>query len=216
MELFERIGRIVRAKTDGILGDLENDPRVIDETIIDAKKELAALKATAAPVYAAEKKAKADLTEYEEKAEAYMKAAEQAVLADHDEDAQEALNKSASYTEKAEKQKSVVEQQVASAKALRAKINKLVENIKDMEDTAAIVKSNMANEKAAKTSAKLTGESATGAFDRIAQRSAQKRAEAEALAEMDDEEDDGDDLLAKYGAGKQNTSLAELKARLGK
>lgn len=41
MEILDRISRIVRAKADGVLGQFENDPSVVDQTIVDAKKELA-------------------------------------------------------------------------------------------------------------------------------------------------------------------------------
>ena len=206
----------MRAKADGLLSQFENDPAVIDQTIIDAKKELAKLKATAAPVYAAEKKAKEDLEEYEQKAKAYMSAAEKAVMADNDADAQEALDRSAEYDKKAKRQAEVLATQSASVKALRQKINKMVSDIDEMEDAAAIIKADMANEKAARASATLTSENAKGTFDRIGARAAARRAEAEALADMDEDTDDGSDLLDKYGASNTSTSLAELKARLGK
>lgn len=215
MEIVDRISRIIRAKTDGVLSQFEADPSVVDQTIVDAKKELARLKATAAPIYAAEKKAKEDLAEYQQKAKSYMSVAEKAVLADNDADAQEALNKSAEYEKKAKRQKGVVASQVSSANALRKKIDKMIDDISEMEDAAALIKADIANAKAAKASATLTSESSKGTFERIGARAAAKRAEAEALADMDAEPEE-DDLLDKYGASEGAVSLADLKARLGK
>lgn len=215
MEILDRISRIVRAKADGVLGQFENDPSVVDQTIVDAKKELAQLKATAAPIYAAEKKAKEELAEYQQKAKSYMSVAEKAVMADNDADAQEALNKSAEYEKKAKRQEGVVASQVTSANALRKKIDKMIDDISEMEDAAALIKADIANAKAAKASATLTSESSKGTFERIGARAAAKRAEAEALADMD-AEPEKDDLLDKYGASEGAVSLADLKARLGK
>lgn len=182
---------------------------------MDAKKELAQLKATAAPIYAAEKKAKEELAEYQQKAKSYMSVAEKAVMADNDADAQEALNKSAEYEKKAKRQEGVVASQVTSANALRKKIDKMIDDISEMEDAAALIKADIANAKAAKASATLTSESSKGTFERIGARAAAKRAEAEALADMDTEPEK-DDLLDKYGASEGAVSLADLKARLGK
>ena len=145
-----------------------------------------------------------------------MSAAEKAVLADNDADAQEALDRSAEYDKKAKRQAEVLATQSASVKALRQKINKMVSDIDEMEDAAAIIKADMANEKAARASVTLTSENAKGTFDRIGERAAARRAEAEALADMDEDTDDGSDLLDKYGTSNTSTSLAELKARLGK
>ncbi len=215
MEILDRISRIVRSKADGVLGQFENDPSVVDQTIVDAKKELAQLIATAAPIYAAEKKAKEELAEYQQKAKSYMSVAEKAVMADNDADAQEALNKSAEYEKKAKRQEGVVASQVTSANALRKKIDKMIDDISEMEDAAALIKADIANAKAAKASATLTSESSKGTFERIGARAAAKRAEAEALADMDTEPEK-DDLLDKYGASEGAVSLADLKARLGK
>lgn len=198
-----------------MLGQFENDPSVVDQTIVDAKKELAQLKATAAPIYAAEKKAKEELAEYQQKAKSYMSVAEKAVMADNDADAQEALNKSAEHEKKAKRQEGVVASQVTSANALRKKIDKMIDDISEMEDAAALIKADIANAKAAKASATLTSESSKGTFERIGARAAAKRAEAEALADMDTEPEK-DDLLDKYGASEGAVSLADLKARLGK
>lgn len=144
-----------------------------------------------------------------------MSVAEKAVMADNDADAQEALNKSAEYEKKAKRQEGVVASQVTSANALRKKIDKMIDDISEMEDAAALIKADIANAKAAKASATLTSESSKGTFERIGARAAAKRAEAEALADMDTEPEK-DDLLDKYGASEGAVSLADLKARLGK
>lgn len=155
------------------------------------------------------------LAEYQQKAKSYMSVAEKAVMADNDADAQEALNKSAEYEKKAKRQEGVVASQVTSANALRKKIDKMIDDISEMEDAAALIKADIANAKAAKASATLTSESSKGTFERIGARAAAKRAEAEALADMDTEPEK-DDLLDKYGASEGAVSLADLKARLGK
>ena len=103
---------------------------------------------------------------------------------------------------------------MTSANALRKKIDKMIDDISEMEDAAALIKADIANAKAAKASATLTSESSKGTFERIGARAA-KRAEAEALADMDTEPEK-DDLLDKYGASEGAVSLADLKARLGK
>lgn len=214
-DIFDRVARIVKAKTSGVLDKFENDPAVIDQTIIDAKKELAELKGVAAPVFKAAQNAEEEIAHLQDKAARYMSAAEEAARQGDDGAAQELLEKNAAYLDKAEKQKGIAAQQKESADALRKKINILVSGINDMEDVAELAKANIANEKAAKASVKITGEGATRAFDRIASKAAERRATAEALMEDIGSKDGDDPLLAKYGGSSNKTSLEELKAKMG-
>lgn len=66
MGLFDRIAFITRSKANALLDDLEDPVQAINQTIEDASREYAQVKAAAAQVIAGETQAKNTLKEYED------------------------------------------------------------------------------------------------------------------------------------------------------
>lgn len=225
--LFDRISLIVRSKTSALVEKFEDPAEVIDQVIVDAKKDYSKCKAESGPVLANEKKAKETLQEYRDAVDKWNRIAEAAVMdggKDADADATRALENAAEYEAKVVAQEKRYEEARKDADALRKKLNDMAEQIREMEAKSAEIKADMANAKAAETTAKVSGKIGSNSFaefDRLAEKAANRRREAEALNEFDDNpaESADRDLEAKYsGAGTSpvSDSLAELKNRLGK
>ena len=214
MGLFDRIAFITRSKANALLDDLEDPVQAINQTIEDATKEYAQVKAAAAQVIAGETRAKNTLREYEDKLAAYNKAAEGAVLAGDDASAYETLVNT---------WKVIVANATKDADAMRNKLNDMARDINEMKAKAGEIKADLANAEASKAVSKVqkvSGESAFSRFDKLAEKAERERAEAEAMASLDQPiQDAGDDVLNRYangGGGATSAKLAELKARLGK
>lgn len=216
MGLFDRIAFITRSKANALLDDLEDPVQAINQTIEDATKEYAQVKAAAAQVIAGETRAKNTLREYEDKLAAYNKAAENAVLAGDDASATIALDKTTEYETLVNTWKVIVANATKDADAMRNKLNDMARDINE-------IKADLANAEASKAVSKVqkvSGESAFSRFDKLAEKAERERAEAEAMASLDQPiPDAGDDVLNRYangGGGVTSAKLAELKARLGK
>lgn len=216
MGLFDRIAFITRSKANALLDDLEDPVQAINQTIEDATKEYAQVKAAAAQVIAGETRAKNTLREYEDKLAAYNKAAENAVLAGDDASATIALDKATEYETLVNTWKVIVANATKDADAMRNKLNDMARDINE-------IKADLANAEASKAVSKVqkvSGESAFSRFDKLAEKAERERAEAEAMASLDQPiPDAGDDVLNRYangGGGATSAKLAELKARLGK
>lgn len=216
MGLFDRIAFITRSKANALLDDLEDPVQAINQTIEDATKEYAQVKAAAAQVIAGETRAKNTLREYEDKLAAYNKAAENAVLAGDDASATIALDKATEYETLVNTWRVIVANATKDADAMRNKLNDMARDINE-------IKADLANAEASKAVSKVqkvSGESAFSRFDKLAEKAERERAEAEAMASLDQPiPDAGDDVLNRYangGGGATSAKLAELKARLGK
>lgn len=223
MGLFDRIAFITRSKANALLDDLEDPVQAINQTIEDATKEYAQVKAAAAQVIVGETRAKNTLREYEDKLAAYNKAAEGAVLAGDDASATIALDKATEYETLVNTWKVIVANATKDADAMRNKLNDMARDINEMKAKAGEIKADLANAEASKAVSKVqkvSGESAFSRFDKLAEKAERERAEAEAMASLDQPiQDAGDDVLNRYangGGGATSAKLAELKARLGK
>lgn len=223
MGLFDRIAFITRSKANALLDDLEDPVQAINQTIEDATKEYAQVKAAAAQVIAVETRAKNTLRGYEDKLAAYNKAAENAVLAGDDASATIALDKATEYETLVNAWKVKVANATKDADAMRNKLNDMARDINEMKAKAGEIKADLANAEASKAVSKvqkISGESAFSRFDKLAEKAERERAEAEAMASLDQPiPDAGDDVLNRYangGGGATSAKLAELKARLGK
>lgn len=223
MGLFDRIAFITRSKANALLDDLEDPVQAINQTIEDATKEYAQVKAAAAQVIVGETRAKNTLREYEDKLAAYNKAAESAVLAGDDASATIALDKATEYVTLVNTWKVIVANATKDADAMRNKLNDMARDINEMKAKAGEIKADLANAEASKAVSKvqkISGESAFSRFDKLAEKTERERAEAEAMASLDQPiPDAGDDVLNRYangGGGATSAKLAELKARLGK
>lgn len=223
MGLFDRIAFITRSKANALLDDLEDPVESINQTIEDATKEYAQVKASAAQVIASETQAKNTLKEYEEKVAAYNRAAENAVAAGDDSSAVIALDKVAEYEALVAKWQTKVTNATKDADAMRNKLNDMARDINDMKAKASEIKADLANAEASRAVAKVqknAGESAISRFDKLAERAERERAEAEAMASLDSPiPDAGDDVLNKYANGSSAATaerLAALKAKMGK
>ena len=220
MGLFDRIAFITRSKANALLDDLEDPVQAINQTIEDATREYAQVKAAAAQVIAGETQAKNTLKEYEDKLAAYNKAAENAVLAGDDASATIALDKATEYETLVNTWKVKVANATKDADAMRNKLNGMARDINEMKAKASEIKADLAEaSKAVSKVQKVSGESAFSRFDKLAEKAERERAEAEAMASLDQPiPDAGDDVLNKYanGGGATSAKLAELKARLGK
>ena len=220
--LFERISLICRSKANALIEKFENPAELIDQTIIDAKKEYAESVKASTDVFTAEKKALADLQALQDEKAKYDLVAERAVIAGNDDDARQALTKAADLETRITNAENRYLVAHKNGDELRNKLAQLKDGIADMEQRAQEIKANMAIAEATKKTSKISGTinaSAFATFDRLAEKAQKERMAAEAISEYESDamKSEDADLLKKYAAGATSQSvedkLAALKAK---
>ncbi|MGI5947505.1 MAG: PspA/IM30 family protein [Lachnospiraceae bacterium] len=222
--IFERIATITKANVNELLDRFEDPEKLVDQTIADAKVELAKTKKDSLSVLANEKLVKGQMDEAAAKADEWHKIAAKALTAGNEEDARKALQTEERYRSEAEAGKATYLAAKTSADKIREKLREMEDEIRDMEQKAAQIKAKAVTAKAIQATEKISSRGidrgAFDAFDRMEEKANKKLAEAETLEDLNQDAsgEEEEDLRKKYaGSGQADTddALAKLKAELG-
>ena len=220
--IFERIATITKANVNELLDRFEDPEKLVDQTIADAKVELAKTKKESLSVLANEKLVKGQMDEASLKADEWHGIAAKALKAGNEEDARKALQMETKYRSEAETGKATYLAAKASADKIREKLQEMEKEIVDMEQKAAQIKAKAVTAKAIQATEKISSKGinrgAFEAFDRMEEKANKRLAEAEALEDLNHAGEEEEDLMKKYsGSGNAETddALAKLKAELG-
>ena len=221
MGIITRFADIMKSNINALLDKAEDPAKMVDQYLVDLRENLADVKKETAGVIAAEAKAKRAVDEAKEKVEKAALSAQNALKAG-DEDAARKL-----IAEKQRHETSLADREKAYALAhenadkMRQMYDKLVEDIRELEDRKANIKAKSAAAKAQSKINDLTsGIDSTDsleAFDRMEAKADEAFDKAMAEAELNVEKDDVDDLVEKYSSSSASVDdeLAKMKAELG-
>lgn len=224
MGILDRLSTILKSNVNAILDKCEDPAKMVDQLLLDYRKQLAEVKANTAEVMAVEKNAKRLLDECDSNITKYKTAAQNAVMSGADDDARKLLTKKQGF----ETQRVGLEQnyEVAhkNAEDMRAAHDKLVTDIEYLEGQKDVVKAKMATAKAQSAVNKaMTGmksEVSTSAFERMMAKADRELDKAQAEAALNAGDTSAEDLAAKYNSGTGGASvddeLARMKAELNK
>lgn len=223
MDTLGRIPKILEANINAILDKCEDPAKMIDQLLIDYKRDLADVKRDTAAVMADVKLAEKKLADCDESIARKQKAAENALKAGNEGDARTLLaaKQSLEVTRESLLQNLSVAQK--NAEMMQEGYNKLVRNIDELEQRKDAAKAKIslarAQEQINSTAAKANSTVNMDAFNKYEQKAERMLAEANATAELDAQAVSVEDLTDKYTSGSDNASvddeLAALKAKLG-
>lgn len=223
LDTLGRIPKILEANINALLDKCEDPAKMIDQLLVDYKRDLADVKADTVEVMANLKLAEKRLAECDEKIAKKQKAAENALRAGNEGDARTIL----ASKQKLEAQRTSLAENVSVCKQnvtlMKDGYNKLVQNIEDLEQRKDAAKAKISLAKAQEgisKTASLAGSTKTlDAFAKYEEEAERRLAEATAGAELDAQTATAEDLTDKYAGGEDNSSvddeLAQLKASLG-
>ena len=222
MSILKRFSDIMRSNVNALLDKAEDPAKMVDQYLLDARKDLAECKEETAGIMAAEKQAKRALEDCEADIAKYDAAARKAVKAGNDNDARELLTSKQRLEGQLPQLQKNYEAAHASAENMRQMYDKLVRDISDLEARKATVKGTVAAAKAQEAANRIGSHSKYGAeasdgLSRMEQKAKERLDKATAKAELDDSMDRSADLLDKYGsagASSVDDELAKLKAEL--
>lgn len=195
---------------------------MIDQRLRDVREEFAQVQKETAGVMASETAAKRAYDQCVDDINKYNAGAIAAVQAGNDDDARKLLERKKALETKCISLKQSYDSAKQSAEQMRALHDKLVTDIKLLEDRAAALKGKLA---AAKTqehinsvTAKVGSKTAGDSFDSMEKRIDARLDKASAAATLASS-DSTDDLLKKYSgspvSGSVEDELAKIKASLG-
>lgn len=220
MGVFDRLGTLLKANANKALDVLEGDGEaVMEQELIDAKKEFAQLKQSTAQVIADYNRYQSEYDTHVEKAEKLHSAAAKQLQAGNEDASRELLAAENEERKEAQKLESTVASMKQKAETCKQRLKQYQNQIEQAE---IIYRETKANNRVAKATSKVAeGALDAGALDKFNRHAEKARARfeaAEAMADVNAALDDGtgaDDLLEKYGTSPEDDSLEALKKELG-
>lgn len=224
MGMLDRFKDIMSSNVNAMLDKMENPEKMIDQYLINAKKDLAMVRKETAGVMAAEKNAKDKVDRLNKEITDLTEFAKKALQAGNRDDASKLVAKKQKLEAQVPDYTSVHEAAQLNANQMKEMHNKLVEDISTMEQRKDILKGKVAAAKARETVNKMGANSSkhtvtTGKMsdmeNKINQRFNAAMAESELL---NDQTDETEDLMNKYKSGTNasvDSELDELEIALG-
>ena len=225
MGILTRFKDIMSANVNALLDKAEDPAKMIDQTLLNLRKDLAQVKKETAAVMADAKNARRKVTECENQIADYKTTAEKALRAGNEGDARTLLEAKKREEEKLVTLQKTCEMAEKNADNMQAMHDKLVRDIENIESKRDSIKAKMATAKAQKHMNQVLsgGDKAAAsidAFERYEAKADKMLDEAAAMTELNKTADDNtaDSLLDKYkngGSADVNDELEKMKKELG-
>ncbi|MCM1235049.1 MAG: PspA/IM30 family protein [Ruminococcus flavefaciens] len=216
--IFDRMSMIVKSNVNELIDKFEDPEKIVDQSIIEAKEELAKVKKSSLPTLANEEMVKKQLDAEQKEVARWHGIAAAALKAGNEADAAKALEEEGRHKSKAESLGTSYEAARKAADALREQISLMEKEIAQMQDKAAQIKATAATAKATKAAAQVTSRTANrGGFDafaRMEEKANRQLAEAEALKGLESggRDTEAEDLAKKYSAGGSASTADAMEA----
>lgn len=223
MDTLGRIPKILESNVNALLDGLEDPEKMMDQMLVDYKRNLADVKKDTASVMADLKLAEKKLKECDEDIARKTAAAENALKAGQEEDAAKLIE----AKQKAEVTRASLQENLdtcsKNAKMMQDGYNKLVSDIETLEQRRDAAKAKLSlakgQKKLASTADKAFNNKTSETFAKYEAKAEKELAQANAAAELDAQCATTDDLTNKYASGANSTSVADemaaMKAKLG-
>lgn len=223
MGISERFKNITSANINALLDKAEDPAKMIDQTLLNLRKDLAEVKKETASVMADEKNAKRKLDECQSKIEDYRHAAENALKSGCEDDARKLLSAKKAEENRFSALQSTYDMAAANAEKMRQMHDKLVNDIESLETRRDSIKAKTAAAKAQKHMNKVFsgGDKAAAsmdAFNKYEAKADKMLDEAEAMTELNGSDNSTDALLGKYSKPANDDvddELEKMKKELG-
>jgi phage shock protein A len=223
IETLGRIPKILEANVNAILDKCEDPAKMIDQMLVDYKRNLADVKRDTAAVMAEVELSRKRLEDCDADIARKQKAAENALKAGAEEDARKLIQQKQTLEQTRSSLADTYNLNNANAEQMKAAYNKLVSDIENLEARRDATKAKLSAAKAQnsvnKTVAKAGAMNATEAFSKYEDKANKAFAQAQATAQLDAASTSADELTLKYAGGSGNASvddeIAAMKASLG-
>lgn len=222
MSIISRFSSIMKANINALLDKCEDPAKMVDQMLLDLRKDLAEVKSDTAGVMADAKRAKREVDECQANIDKYMRAAQNALKAGNEDDAKKLLEKKQSYDQALVSLTQTYELAQANSDKMQQMHDKLVGDIESLEARKDAIKAKVASAKAQdKINKMMSGgknaQASIAAFERMEDRADKMLDAAQAEADLNAGASSASDLADKYTSGGPSVDdeLAELKRSMG-
>lgn len=224
MGILSRFKDIMSANINALLDKAEDPEKMIDQCLRNLKEDLGKVKSETATIMAEESRAKRELDECNKEIEKMQSFAIKALEHGNEDDARKFLEQKASLASKQSGLQQTYDLAHQNADNMKAMHDKLVGDIKELENRKDMIKGKLAVAKTQERINKMTdsvssANNSMASFAKYEEMANKKLDAANAMAELNRSEstDSIKDLTAKYTQGSDvDDELAALKASLGK
>lgn len=221
MSILQRFSDIMRSNVNALLDKCEDPAKMVDQTLLDLRRNLADVKKETASVMAVEKNARRLVDECRGKIQKYESAAKNALRAGCEEDARTLLSKKQEFEGQLPDLEANLQAAAKNADQLKQMHDKLVQDIESLEGRKAAVKAKVSTAKAQQTVNKamagMNSAASVSAFERMEAKANRMLDEAAAEAELNADTGSTEDLAKKYASASASVDdeLARMKQELG-
>lgn len=221
MGILQRFSDIMASNVNALLDKMEDPAKMIDQTLLNLRKDFAELKNETANVMASEKLALKELDKAKADIAKYTTAAYNAVRSGNEDDARELLTRKQQMEEKLPALQLAYDVAHTNAIKMKQMHDKLQADIHTLEGKKSAIKAKVAAAKAQEhinsvMAGTTKAEASMATFSRMEQKADQMLEAAMAKAELNGEATSGN-LVDKYAAGSPASvedELAAIKASL--
>lgn len=221
LDTIARIPKILESNVNAMLDKCEDPAKMIDQMLVDYKRNLADVKRDLTEVMANLDLAKKELDEAENNIKRFETAAQNAVNAGNMDDARTLISSKQTAEVTRDSLKKNYDMALQNCNTMKAGYNKLVNDIEMLEQKRDAAKAKLslakAQEKMNKTSSITNASKVADSFSKYEAMADKALARANAAMELDSQVETADQLAAKYaGAGVDSSVEAELAAMMAK
>jgi phage shock protein A len=224
MGILSRFKDIMSSNINALLDKAEDPEKMIEQCLRNLNTDLGKVKSETAAIMAEEQRSKRDLNDCSEEIEKMQTYAIKALESGNEDDAKKFLEKKSSLSSKQEGLQQSYDLASINATNMKVMHDKLVEDIKELENRKDMIKGKMAVAKTQErinrmTSSVSNANNSMASFDRMEEKANKALDKANAMAELNKgPKDDIDDLTKKYASSSSSIDdeLAALKASLNK
>lgn len=223
MGILQRFSDIMRSNINALLDKCEDPAKMIDQTLLDLRRDLADVKKETANVMADERGAKRRLDECQKNIRDYGNAAANALRSGAEDDARKLITKKQQFEASLASLQSTYDLAHANAEKMKQMHDKLTSDIEALEARKDAAKGKIAAAKAQQRMNDViagVGDSSDSiaAFERMEDKAEKMLDAAMAEADLNAGVAAEGDLLGKYSSGSPSSvddELAAMKASLG-
>ena len=224
MGMMSRFADIMKSNINAALDKAEDPSKMIDQTLRDAREDLAKVRKETAGVMAVAKDAERDYNDCVKNINEYTEAAKNALKAGNEDDARVLLGQKNLYEKNLEDLKQARDVAMANADKMREMHDKLTRDIHALEAKRSSIRAKVATAKAQEhiNDVMSGGDKAKASiekFERMEDKADKMLDAAMAEADLNEGKIPSDDLLSKYSGSHSDVAvedeLESLKKELG-
>lgn len=217
MGLMDRIGRVVKANLNSLVGNAEDPEKVLEQIVMDMQEDLIQMRQAVAQAIATQKRTERQWKQSEATSEEWQRRAQLALQKGDETLAREALVRRQPYLETAQSFRQQIEQQSQVVNKLKQDMHvverKLAEAKTKKDMYIARARSAKASQQINEMMGKFNPQGSLAAFERMEEKVNQLEARAEVWSGLE-----ADDVEKKFaaleGGSNVDSELATMKAQL--